>query len=583
MRRPEAGPSRRRLLQAGALGMLWPLAGALAHAASEPAPASLCDLDWLMCRGDGPGRAEAEPERPEWTPINLGISWERQGLHGSEPVWLRKDVALPAGRLRGGLVLDLRLGSTSEVAVYCDGVFVGRSTEPGRVARFALPAAAAPGDRPLRLALRVIGWWWTGGVCDNTVRLLPTSGESPELWLSAQVSRPDHVFELDDKVSIEARLAAQRFEPARVTMALTSDFHAELLALGATLAAGTAAQRFDVGRLPPGFYQVVLRASQAGWHAQRVCWFGVAPSLVASRAQPVPGLEAYWHRARRELATVPPRFEATLDEQRSTARHRVYSVRMASVQGVTLRAWHIVPAKPGGARRPAVLHLPGYGEAMQPQRFMDDDDDMIHLALDIRGHGRSADVVHADFGAPGFLGIGLGDPERSVYRGACLDAGRALEFLATRADVDARRIAVAGGSQGGGLALAAAALYPERVAACVAGMPFLGAFGDHQRIRAVYRWEMQTNLDAQGGITWRDVERTMALVDTVNLAPRIRCPVLMGTGLFDDDCPPHIQFAAFNRITARKFVRLYPERGHDLGPSWQQDSTAWLRKQFALA
>jgi cephalosporin-C deacetylase-like acetyl esterase len=279
---------------------------------------------------------------------------------------------------------------------------------------------------------------------------------------------------------------------------------------------------------------------------------------------------------------VPARFETRLDKQHSTARHLVYSVQMASVEGVMLRAWYIVPVKADAAhRRPAVLHLPGYGEALPPQRFMDDDE-VIHLALDIRGHGRSTDVFAPGFAVPGFLGHRLGDPEHYVYKGAYLDGGRALEFLATRAEVDARRIAVAGGSQGGGLALACAALYPERVAACVAGMPFLGAFADHLRIRDVYRWEMQTHLDRLDGITWDDVHRTMSRVDTVNLAPRIRCPVLMGTGLFDDDCPPHIGFAVFNVIAAPKAVRIYPDRGHDLGPPWQQDSRTWLRKQFAL-
>jgi cephalosporin-C deacetylase-like acetyl esterase len=96
------------------------------------------------------------------------------------------------------------------------------------------------------------------------------------------------------------------------------------------------------------------------------------------------------------------------------------------------------------------------------------------------------------------------------------------------------------------------------------------------------RWA-SAHLDQLDGVTWQDVYRSMGLVDTANLAPRIRCPVLMGTGLFDDDSPPHIGFAAFNRITARKSVRIYPDRGHDLGPQWQQDSRTWLRKQFALA
>jgi len=57
---------------------------------------------------------------------------------------------------------------------------------------------------------------------------------------------------------------------------------------------------------------------------------------------------------------------------------------------------------------------------------------------------------------------------------------------------------------------------------------------------------------------------------------------LMGTGLFDDDCPSRIGFAVYNLISSPKAFRVYPENGHNLGPGWQRENRAWLRKEFGL-
>jgi cephalosporin-C deacetylase len=37
----------------------------------------------------------------------------------------------------------------------------------------------------------------------------------------------------------------------------------------------------------------------------------------------------------------------------------------------------------------------------------------------------------------------------------------------------------------------------------------------------------------------------------------------MGTGLLDNICPPSTQFAAFNKITSKKDVVIYPDFKHE--------------------
>jgi len=546
-----------------------------------PAQPSLTDLDWSLRYGDDPAWAEVEPAGPLWHPINLGISWERQNLPNYATAWLRHDFAWPETWAAQPLALDLRMGA-ERVDIYLNGQPLARLDSPKVLARVEVPAGALRRGSANRLALRVAGHAWTGGSNDDIVRLVPRDAAAPTLDVEVVYGPADHGFRVQDDTTFETRVHTAGVAGAVVaSVRVVSDFHAEVYVSEQTFAAadGSRTLHWTPGRLPPGFYQAQVRVSAAGYHAQHVSWLAVDPTRIPSSARPPADLDAYWARAKRELAAVPPAFRVVKDEPRSDARHTVYTVEMASVEGVTLRAWYIVPAKPG--RYPAVLDVPGYSVAQQPEWFLDDDD-LIHLVLDIRGHGRSAEVLNPGFGLPGFVGYRVNEPEHYVYKGAYLDCGRALEFLATRPEVDAKRIGVMGGSQGGGLAFATAALFPERVAACGAGMPYLGAFRDHLLIRDVYRGEMQVHVDRYPGATWLDVDRSMALVDTVHLAPRIRCPVIMGTGLFDDDCPSHIGFAVYNAVTSPKRYLVYPDEAHLLGARWRAASRAFVRESLGL-
>ena len=58
----------------------------------------------------------------------------------------------------------------------------------------------------------------------------------------------------------------------------------------------------------------------------------------------------------------------------------------------------------------------------------------------------------------------------------------------------------------------------------------------------------------------------LGYIDVQNLAPRIRCRLMMATGLLDTGCPPSTQYAAFNKITAPYEHVFYPDFGHEWLP-----------------
>lgn len=70
----------------------------------------------------------------------------------------------------------------------------------------------------------------------------------------------------------------------------------------------------------------------------------------------------------------------------------------------------------------------------------------------------------------------------------------------------------------------------------------------------------------------------LGYIDIQNMAPRIKCRMLMMTGLLDNICPPLTQFAAYNKITSEKKVMIYPEYGHEELPEHMEIALDWFSK-----
>ena len=190
-------------------------------------------------------------------------------------------------------------------------------------------------------------------------------------------------------------------------------------------------------------------------------------------------------------------------------------------------------------------------------------------ALDVRGQGGLSQDVGGTTGrtASGHFIRGVDDaPEKMLFRQVFLDCAQLARLVMDMPDVDAGRVGATGGSQGGALTVACAALEP-RIKKAAATFPFLS---DYKRV-----WEMDLAAGAYQEI--RDYFRTfdprhereeavwtrLGYVDIQHLAPRIRAEVLMPVGLMDTVCPPSTQFAAYNKITSPKSLLLYPDFGHE--------------------
>jgi len=195
---------------------------------------------------------------------------------------------------------------------------------------------------------------------------------------------------------------------------------------------------------------------------------------------------------------------------------------------------------------------------------------MAVASLDVRGQGGLSEdnlvVKGMTHGGHIIRGVDDPNPHNLFFRNVFLDCAHLARILMEMPEVDAGRIGATGGSQGGGLTLACAALEP-RVKLAAPVMPFLC---DYQRV-----WEMDLAKHAYGEIreyfTRFDPQHfrqeaffeRLGYIDLQHLASRIKAEVLWGTGLMDNICPPSTQFAAYNKITSSKNMRVFPDNGHE--------------------
>lgn len=295
-------------------------------------------------------------------------------------------------------------------------------------------------------------------------------------------------------------------------------------------------------------------------------------------------MDLFWDKGIKEMKSLAPCVELIpADFQVPCAE--CYDLYFTGVKGARIHAKYIRPKKIKKPH-PAVLWMQGYGDSSGQWT-----DKLSYIAMgysiaaiDCRGqYGISQDVGGIKgMTLKGHITRGLDDlPEYLLYRQVFLDTAQLAGIVMDMPEVDENRVGVFGGSQGGGLSLACAALEPRIKLAAVV-FPFLC---DYKRV-----WQLDFCQGAYYDIVdyfrWYDPkhEREDAIftklgyIDVQHLAKRIRAEVLMQIGLMDNVCPPSTQFAAFNKITSPKNFIVYPDFGHEWAHVFVDENYRFLTK-----
>ncbi|MBQ7525571.1 MAG: acetylxylan esterase [Abditibacteriota bacterium] len=280
--------------------------------------------------------------------------------------------------------------------------------------------------------------------------------------------------------------------------------------------------------------------------------------------------DEYWARAKAEMESVYAPAEL-IPSDFTTSFADCYDMYFTGVGGARVHAKVIIP-KDLKEPAPCVCFYHGYyGRVDDWTHFLHwPAQGYVFAGLDCRGQAGLSEDVGGVKGNTIFGQIirGLEDPnpDALLFRSIFLDCAQMAKYMFDMDIVDKTKVYTDGGSQGGALSLATAALEP-RIAKTAAEFPFLC---DYRRV-----WDMDLTTEPYAELRryfrWRDpvhagaeaAFRKLGYIDIQNHAPNIKAKVLMFTGLMDQICPASTQFAAYNKMTCEKNMIIYPDFGHE--------------------
>ncbi len=296
--------------------------------------------------------------------------------------------------------------------------------------------------------------------------------------------------------------------------------------------------------------------------------------------------DSFWDKGLAEMNSIDPQIEL-IPADFKTLNVECFHLFFTGVGGARVHAKLLRPANVR-TPHPAILLFHGYtgnsGEWFDKLGFVAAG--FTVAALDCRGQaGLSEDKGNVTGNTlHGHIIRGLddalrGEPEKFLFQQIFLDTAQLAKIVMEMADVDANRIGLMGGSQGGALTIACAALEP-RIKRAVALYPFLS---DYKRV-----WEMDQAKDAYKELQEyfrhsdpnhkreSEIFEMLGYIDIQFLAPRIKADVLWGIGLMDNICPPSSQFASYNKITSPKTMVFYPDFGHEPLPGFSDKAFQFI-------
>ena len=295
--------------------------------------------------------------------------------------------------------------------------------------------------------------------------------------------------------------------------------------------------------------------------------------------------DAFWADTLAEARAVPQQLSlAPIDGP--VTQFEVEDLTFRGFAGDPVRAWVIRPRSAG--RLPAVVEFVGYngGRGLPAEHLYWASAGFVHVVMDTRGQGSgwggggaTPDPHGSGPAFEGFMTRGIDDPRTYFYRRVFTDAVRLVEAVRTLDFVDADRVAVTGGSQGGGITLAVAGLLGDALVGAMPDVPFLCHFRRSVELTPDRPFTEVTKYLSVHRDQVDAVFRTLSYFDGAVFASRATAPALFSVGLMDQIVLPSSVFAAYHRYgAAEKELAVYEFNGHEGGDvfHWQRQ-VEWLR------
>ncbi len=286
----------------------------------------------------------------------------------------------------------------------------------------------------------------------------------------------------------------------------------------------------------------------------------VAPGEMKQATPEPEDFDRFWEHQKQVFASFPMKVSRRPFPIRKdlVKRFRTYDVSIACPDGIPATGVVSIPRNAAGKSLPILVNYMYFGVYSCSAWT----GNAIRITVNANGlpNGEPESFYREKARELGFYPRKNSDNRETYYmKNMYLRALRIIEYAANLPEWDGKRIIVQGHSQGGGQALAAAALDPRVTACFVTCM----AMGDHDGAFAgrPAGWPGLYRL-INGKPDQPAVFETAKYFDNVNFAKRIRCEAWIGIGLNDTVVPPTSSMVVYNTLKGRKHLETQTGGGH---------------------
>lgn len=296
-----------------------------------------------------------------------------------------------------------------------------------------------------------------------------------------------------------------------------------------------------------------------------------------------PDFEDFWKNTLRDY--LPSDLKPAISNHASPLKLvEVFDVTIPGFNSDPIKGWFLQSAS-SHEKTPCIILYDGYGggRGLPHEWLFWVNAGYRVLVMDTRGQGGGFRLSDTADGAyprasqtSGYMTQGILNKNDYYYRRVFTDAVAFVRAASQLPGVDSKRLIVAGGSQGGGISIAAAALAPE-VFAAMPDVPFLCNFKRATEMVDTFPYHEITLYLRIHRDQIAQVFSTLSYFDCMNLATLAHCPALVSIGMHDPICPPDTIFAMRNHYAGKIDTEVYEFNTHEGGSvAHQLVQAQWL-------
>ena len=343
----------------------------------------------------------------------------------------------------------------------------------------------------------------------------------------------------------------------------------------------------DMGtRKTPGFRDLRLTAKVDGKTYSHHIKVGFSVDEIRPCVKEPADFTEFWRKNIEEMRQTPLTYTKEKAPEYCTDKIDCYLVKVnLNKQKQSVYAYLFYPKNAAKGSCPAVLCPPGAGiktikDPLRHKYYAENG--CIRMEMEIHGldprlpASTFNDISRAFNGKEnGYLANGIDSRDRYYMKRVYLALVRCLDLLASLPEWDGRNLVVQGGSQGGALAIVAAAL-DNRVTHCIVNHPALADMAAY----AEGHTGGYPHFNKTAGILTGNNINTLAYYDVVNFARHVKADTYMTWGYNDNTCPPTTSYAVWNTLACPKEALITPINEHWTSDDTERGQMEWMLERL---